>query len=87
MFDVPGSDISTVIVTEDAVRGEEAPSYVRSQRAPTPDVVEEAAYEEEELKVQNNWSDVFLILSFSCWSITAYLFIVSSGLRSILEEH
>ncbi|XP_046373572.2 ATP-dependent Clp protease ATP-binding subunit clpX-like, mitochondrial [Haliotis rufescens] len=54
MFDVPGSDISTVILTDEVVRGEKPASYVRSQRAPTPDIEEDSGYEEEELKVQNS---------------------------------
>ena len=30
MFEVPGSDISTVIITAEAVSGKESPLYIRS---------------------------------------------------------
>nr|KAG5708581.1 hypothetical protein BaRGS_033002 [Batillaria attramentaria] len=53
MFEVPGSDISTVIVTEDAVKGKEPACYIRSPHAVESEPDEDSGYEEEERMQQN----------------------------------
>ena len=50
MYDVPGSDIKTVIVTEDTIRNSTAPDVIRE----TPETLVEEDYEEEELKMHHS---------------------------------
>ena len=54
MFDVPGSDISTVIITHDVVEGRKAAEYIREQREPTPPLEDDTLYEQEEIKMHHS---------------------------------
>lgn len=54
MFEVPGSDISVVVIGEDAIMGKACPMYVRSQKPSSQEVEEEGGYEEEELKMHQS---------------------------------
>ncbi|KAL5004557.1 hypothetical protein ScPMuIL_018013 [Solemya velum] len=51
MFDVPGSDIRTVIVSDSVVTGKEPAKYIRSPDGVPTETEEDAGYEEEELKI------------------------------------
>lgn len=51
MFDVPGSDIRTVIVSDSVVTGKEPAKYIRSPDGVPAETEEEPGYEEEELKI------------------------------------
>ena len=53
MFEVPGSDITTVIVTEEAVKGKAAPFYIRSPHSTPSDADDDSGYEEEERMQQH----------------------------------
>ncbi|KAL8604463.1 hypothetical protein ACOMHN_042292 [Nucella lapillus] len=53
MFDVPGSDITSVVVSEEVVKGKIAPFYVRSPRVVSTEPEEDSGYEEEERMQQH----------------------------------
>ena len=53
MFEVPGSDITTVILTEDVVMGKNEPFYIRSPRELDNEAEEDSGYEEEERMQQH----------------------------------
>lgn len=53
MFEVPGSNISTVVVTEDVVKGKSPPRYIYSSRTMDSEADEDSGYEEEERMQQH----------------------------------
>lgn len=53
MFDVPGSDISAVIISEAVVRGKEAANYIRSPRSADSEADDDSGYEEEERRMHH----------------------------------
>lgn len=52
MFEVPGSDVKTVLITEDCVKGSTAPEYIRTPPSSTnsdePPTNPQTSSEEEE---------------------------------------
>ena len=68
MFEVPCSDITTVILTEDVVKGKNEPFYIRSPREIDNEAEEDSGYEEEE-RMQQHWP----VLTFSV-GLVAFLF-------------
>ena len=54
MFDVPGSDIVDVIITDETIRGNKPAEYVRRPADMASDSDYESAYEEEEMSVRNS---------------------------------
>jgi hypothetical protein len=55
MFEVPGSDITSVILTEDVVKGKTGPGYERSPKNTNDEEPsdEDSGYEEEQRVRQN----------------------------------
>lgn len=52
MFEVPGSDVKTVLITEDCVKGQASPEYIRRPPSSTdsdePPTTQTTSSEEEE---------------------------------------
>ena len=57
MFDVPGTDIVDVIITDEVIKGKEKPQYIHQPRDVTPeaDPIEEQCYEDppQEVSARN----------------------------------
>ena len=55
MFDVPGSDVSTVVLTDKVVRGEESAIYIRSNKKSQQEVEDDSGLEDDgELKMRQS---------------------------------
>lgn len=55
MFDVPGSDVSTVVLTDKVVRGEESAIYIRANKKSQQEVEDDSGIEEDgELKMRQS---------------------------------
>ena len=55
MFDVPGSDVTTVVLNDKAVRGEEAAVYIRANKTSNSELEEDSGLEEDgELKMRQS---------------------------------
>ena len=55
MFEVPGSDVVEVIITEGVVKEQEAPTYIHQSQEGAPEVAndDDSGFENEEISASN----------------------------------
>ena len=58
MFEVPGSDIVEVIISEGVVKDQEPAKYIRRPTESTPEVAhdDDSGFENEEISARNPWN-------------------------------